>query len=494
MSHDADLARAGPQSLVNLCVRFFELSPDPLCVVDASHRIIHANPALSRLVGPDAVGVRPCWGLLLSPDRERAQAAFEAMAEGEPSATFTARLRDAAGEVRTIAWTLHGLGFNDMVIGLGRDITEQVAAEEAARQERYKLAQIVGQSEDAIYIKDVERRYMLINPAGLRLMRRTEPEVIAHRDEDIFPAETAHWIREHDEAVMRTRTPSRYDSSVVVPGGERHYETFKYPYFLPDGRLGGVVAIVHDFTQRDALHATIRVQNERLARADRLKTTVLRMVSHDIRTPLTTIKGYLEFLDDELGGPLTPEQGEFLGQIRAAAGQIEGLVTELIDFVLLEGGTFPLRCRKFELVGLVREVVRSFEPRLQASRVRVAVEAPERLALQADDRRLEQVLQNLVGNAIKFSPEGGTVTVRVRPEADAVRLEVSDQGPGVSAEQHSRLFLPFSQLELGRRECGIGLGLSIARAIVEAHHGTIGVTSPPDQGATFWLRLPLSCG
>jgi signal transduction histidine kinase len=132
----------------------------------------------------------------------------------------------------------------------------------------------------------------------------------------------------------------------------------------------------------------------------------------------------------------------------------------------------------------------------QAARAKVLLRAdvPEAGPVLAFDRdRLGQVFRNLLGNALKFTPAGGHVTLRIRPAGASVRCEVQDTGPGIAPEEQARLFVPFTQLAAGRRHDGVGLGLAICKAIVEAHGGQIGLTSAPGRGSTFWFGLPAGC-
>ncbi len=228
---------------------------------------------------------------------------------------------------------------------------------------------------------------------------------------------------------------------------------------------------------------------------DRLKTEFVNAVSHELRTPLTSILGYAEFLEDGLGGDLTPQQAEYVQQIEVGAQRLTRLVDDLLDFARLEAGTFKLRVAPDDLGEKVREVVDSLRPQAQEAQLSLSVDLPpEALVVPMDAHRIGQVLLNLVNNAIKFTPPGGEVQVRVVREDGGLRGEVSDTGVGIAAADLPRLFLKFSQLDPGLHKGGTGLGLSIAKAIIEAHGGEIGVESEPGRGSTFWFTLPPRAG
>ncbi len=225
---------------------------------------------------------------------------------------------------------------------------------------------------------------------------------------------------------------------------------------------------------------------------DHLKASFVNAISHDLRTPLTAIVGYTEFLEDEVGGPLGAVQRNFVAQIEASCHRMERLVDDLLDFARLEAGSFSLRLQSTDLGELVKSVVAAVSPRARESGIELVEQvAPLGTALRVDAARIERVFFNLINNALAFTPHGGTVAIRVRQEADRILCEVQDSGIGIDARGVSHLFLPFSQLDPQTSKSGAGLGLSIAKSIIEAHGGQIGVHSEPGSGSTFWFSLPL---
>lgn len=236
----------------------------------------------------------------------------------------------------------------------------------------------------------------------------------------------------------------------------------------------------------------LHIQYEQLMELDRLKSNFVNSVSHELRTPLTSIRGYAEFLEEGIGGLLTADQERFVWQIQMASQRLEGLLNDLLDFARIEAGTFTLRHSEEELTTRAQEIIESFRPITEESRVAIQLEAPVMpLVAWVDPQRFGQVLTNLISNAVKFSPPGGRVLVRLRDEGESIHCEVVDDGEGIADADLPRLFLRFSQLEAGlKKGKGTGLGLNISKVLVEAHGGTIGVQSAPGQGARFWFTLP----
>lgn len=224
---------------------------------------------------------------------------------------------------------------------------------------------------------------------------------------------------------------------------------------------------------------------------DRLKTNFVSAVSHDLRAPLTSILGYAEFLEEEIGGALNPSQSDFVRQIGKSTRRMGHLLDDLLDYARIDAGTFVLRVQPMDLSEQIREIADSLRPQLEEAGLTLEVLVPPDPLLAAlDAQRIERVLINLLNNAIKFTPAGGTIRVRAMRESDGLRCEIEDTGIGIAAEDLPRLFQPFSQLESGRHRGGAGLGLSISRTIVEAHGGSIEVHSTPGRGSVFVMRFP----
>ncbi len=356
-----------------------------------------------------------------------------------------------------------------------------------------KRRNLIDASPDLIMIRDREGKYLLANPAFGRMVGRPVGEILGRRDGEIFDAETARRIQAQDQEVLSSEAPLSYEIAIHTPrGDDRIFDSSKYPYYSSDGELIGVMVISRDVTERHHLEAKLREQYEKLKELDKLKGDFVNAVSHDLRTPLTSILGYAEFLEDGLGGSLTEQQRAFVAQIAKSSERLEGMVNDLLDVARLDAGTFRLHCEEVDLAERVREMVESLRP--QATDRRLTLQAAvsgSALRMVLDPQRIDRVLANLIGNAMKFTPEGGRIEVRLREDADGVLCEVEDTGIGIAAEDIPKLFQRFTQLAAGARmKAGTGLGLSISKAQVEAHGGTVGVRSEPGKGSTFWFRLP----
>lgn len=230
---------------------------------------------------------------------------------------------------------------------------------------------------------------------------------------------------------------------------------------------------------------------ERAERAVRERDEVIAMVAHDLKNPLHTIGITLALLEDL---PLSEEErAEKRRIIRRTVDRMERLIGGLLDMRRIEAGqALSVNPRPIPVHDLLREGCALFQPQVEEKRISLSCDAAESCPpVVADPDRVLQVFWNLVGNAVKFTPDGGRIAVRCEPEGDHARFSVSDSGPGIRAEHLGRLFDPFWQ-EKRTARLGTGLGLPIAKAIVEAHGGAIEVASCPGEGTTFSFTLPVA--
>lgn len=216
-------------------------------------------------------------------------------------------------------------------------------------------------------------------------------------------------------------------------------------------------------------------------------------LAHELRTPTTAIRGYAEFLEDDLGGALSDRQREFVAEITCGVRRLEILAQDLLDFTRIEAHSFHLNPHSTNLIDLIQQACKSIHPFAEASGIHLDIELPDKpLMVNADEDRVIQVLVNLIDNAIKFSPAGSTTTIRAECGEKMATCQVSDQGVGIAEEELTKLFREFSQLGIGVQKGGVGLGLAVSKSIVEAHGGQIGVMSQLGHGSTFWFTLPVT--
>ncbi len=254
------------------------------------------------------------------------------------------------------------------------------------------------------------------------------------------------------------------------------------------GRLAASIADL------EAGNRALQRSNVELRELDRLKSDLLANVSHELRTPLTSLKGYAEALSEELLGPLTEPQREALEVSTRNLDRLLYMINELLSYARFESGAEQVDRRALDLAAVARQVVDSaFAAR--GPDLNLHLEVAARLPpVEADGQRIAQVLENLLTNAFKFTPEGGRIDVRLWRDGGEVVVEVADTGIGIPRQEQQRIFERFYQVQSTstRKYGGLGLGLAIVRQILDAHGAAMEVTSEPGQGAAFRFRLPIA--
>lgn len=332
-------------------------------------------------------------------------------------------------------------------------------------------------SVDGIIIGHPNGRLLDANPAACALLRRSLSEMRAlGRGGTVDPADPN--IRRYLEIRAEcgvVRGPLRL---IRGDGTILHAEHAAMDFHVDDGDNFTVI------TFRDA-------EGER--RFERAKRDFLAMVSHELRTPLTAIRGTLGLLAGGVLGDLKPEGVALVRAATDNAARLARLISDLLDSSSMDAGTFSIVASPFSLAALLDEVTATVEPLLGSAGVTLTRVRDDDDAAYGDRFRLQQVLVNLIGNAIKYSPPGATIEVDVHHrEGGGLRVEVRDRGPGIPPEDQRRLFERFVQLDPSdsRRRGGAGLGLAISKAIVDAHGGRIAVDTREGGGSVFWFEIP----
>jgi signal transduction histidine kinase len=222
-------------------------------------------------------------------------------------------------------------------------------------------------------------------------------------------------------------------------------------------------------------------------------------MSHELRTPLTSILGYTDMVLRGLSGPLAPLTNKYVANVRLAGDRLLELVNGLLDYTRLEAGVERLQMQRVDLAHVVSQIVRLCESSAQSKQLQLSLAIEGDASVDADEERVSHVFRSMLTNALKFTPDGGSIRVRVAPDAEsgaqpgAVRVSITDSGIGMRPEQVDRVWERFYQgdASLTRPYGGMGLGLSIARHLVSLHGGRVGAKSRgPGHGSTFWFSIP----
>lgn len=257
---------------------------------------------------------------------------------------------------------------------------------------------------------------------------------------------------------------------------------------LPDG---ATLVTFNDVTDRFRIETALRDRNEGLEAADRLKSDFIKHVSYELRTPLNTILGFSEHLASGVPGPLNPQQGEYVTAIVSGANSLKSLVNDILDLALVESGALRLELERIDLNALVRDV--ATHARDWAAKMGLSLEMdvmPQAGAFLADDRRLRQVMFNLLSNAFKYTPRGGRVVLSAKIVGEDVQIAVSDNGPGLPPDVKASVFERFSAKSRAGARAGAGLGLALVNRFLELHDGWVEIESRDGGGTLVRCHLP----
>ncbi|MBO9540018.1 PAS domain S-box protein [bacterium] len=389
------------------------------------------------------------------------------------------------------------IGKRRFVLAVIRDVTERKNAELALAEQKELLERLITHMPAAIAFLDRDLTYRWNNPAHSRLIGLPAERILGRRVEAVL-GEGARTVvpllkrvLESDEPFHAQALPIRLGDGAVTT----HWDLSYVPIRDASGTQLGILSLASEATERVAVERLQRQRIEELQHLSTLKDQFLSVLSHELRTPIQCVTGFGSLLDDEVAGPLNAEQHAFIKKILGASDVLIGLVNDMLDMSSIRAGKFLVEPSPVPASPLIAGAVEAYRAPATEKQLRLSWDVPADLpCLWADSKRVAQVIGKLVDNAIKFTPAGGSVAVRARAGKKWLVLSIADSGIGITPEQHALLFQPFTQVDMSstRSVGGIGLGLSISKAIVEAHHGRIGVRSIPGKGSLFWVALPLS--
>jgi PAS domain S-box-containing protein len=366
------------------------------------------------------------------------------------------------------------------------DLTERLAAEEALRRDHDLLQAVIQSTTDAVYVKDLDGRYVLVNPATARAFNRAPQELLGRTDAELLGPATAAPTLAHDRAVLESGQTATYEDSEGGPGTACIWQTTKGVLCRGDGTAYGLFGISRDVTARR------RQEAEREEEA-RFQERFIGVLGHDLGNPLAAVRLTAAALLARDTLPQDVRRG--VERIDGSAGRMARLVKQLLDFTRARmAGGIPLRPREVSLEEVCRRIIGELEPAHPGHGIHLEVRGESRGVW--DEERLGQVLSNLLGNALQHSPEGTPVRVRLSSVAPHFqRLEVHNGGKPIPATLRPRLFAPFHHVapEPGQprvKHQGLGLGLYIVSQIVTAHGGWVDVASSADAGTLFAVTLP----
>jgi NtrC-family two-component system sensor histidine kinase KinB len=333
---------------------------------------------------------------------------------------------------------------------------------------------------DPVIVLDVDGLVLNRNRAAEGLLRAGAGDDAGEQLHSLDPAlrERIEAIRTHVLSGRGAVVPRGFDEAVRVelPDGARRLLPRATALYSEEGAVTGVTVVLQDVT--------------RLVRFDELKNDLVATVAHEFRTPLTSLRMAVHMCAEEAAGPLTAAQADLMASARQDCERLQGIVDDILDLSRIQAGRIEIHARSVDACALVDRAVKEVEGAARAAGVQAWARVPlGPVSVEADPERIDVVLGNLLGNAVRHTPAGGSVVARLQATGDGVRVEVEDTGEGIPAQYLDRVFDRFFQVP-GPRRGGVGLGLYISREVVRAHGGEMGLVSEAGKGSTFWFTLP----
>ncbi len=253
-----------------------------------------------------------------------------------------------------------------------------------------------------------------------------------------------------------------------------------------------VKAMEEGLIETKEAYDNIKKQNKKIKNNEKLQNQFIANVSHDLRTPLNSIIGFSEALGNKIFGELNEKQQEYIEDIRVSGIRLLGMINEILDITKLESHTIKLNITNIKCEILITEVCNILKPLLEKKGLKVVTNIGPQLELNGDYIKLQQVLFNIIGNAIKFSPNNSVIEINANQTSDKISISIKDYGIGIDKKHQKKIFNKFYQVEdsLLKTEASTGLGLTIAKKFIELHSGKISIISEPDKGTEFIINLP----
>ena len=378
-----------------------------------------------------------------------------------------------------------------------RNITEQKLAQSQLEESEARFRQIVEHASDVIYRIDKNGYLTYANPAALRAMGYEEEDAIGKYYLDLTTPEMRHKLkRTYQHQFVSNTKISYHEFPAIASDGSEVWFGQNVQLIYEGDEIIGFQALARDITTIRQAQDALRIARDQALEANRAKSQLLSKVSHELRTPLGGVLGYAELLQNNTFGELNPRQQKAVSEIVDSADYLTNMVNELLDEAQLRSSTASLLESNFSSFKLIQGAVSGLDILAQKKGLKFSMQIDPNLPqeIYGDDRRIRQIIINLIGNAIKFTKEGSVHLNVSKADDNHWEIQVKDTGIGIPKEAQYSIFEPFRQVNksVTPDNRGVGLGLSITKQLVELMHGRIIIESIEGKGTTFHVLLPLT--
>lgn len=456
------------------------------------------------------------WSNAIHPD-DRERVLQEWQQSLQPGNTFISEFR-FQDRKNHITWlSAKAIGIYDAqnnvygYIGMSLDITERKNAEKLLIESKQYLGNIINNIGDPVFVKNDKSEFLIVNNAFYKLFNRTKEEILGKTFAKDVPQKERERYLKIDRKVISKGIENVYEDSINVEGGETRFVSTKKTRFIDEKGNKLLIGVIRDITEKvkaeeeisnykNHLEELVELRTNQLEKekikaqsADLMKSAFLATMSHELRTPMNSIIGFTGILLKEFAGPINEEQKKQLSMVKNSGQHLLGLINDILDISKIEAGKLKVSRHPFDYISTIEKTIEFLSPQANKKGLQISTELSEtKVILNSDERRVEQVLLNLISNAIKFSNQG-TILVKVEINNNSLITQIIDYGIGISKEDLNKIFMPFIQLNSGltRRHEGTGLGLAICKNLIEKLGGTIQVKSKKGEGSNFTFKLPI---
>lgn len=454
-----------------------ERAVDVICIIDIESKFVSVSKASKSAWGyePQELERQPVFNYLVSEKADDILSSILGSANSIDRIVFECKLRKKNGDLLDVVWTGHWSASDSGLFCIVHDITERKKAEELVKESEARLRLTLEGLPAGVFIAESGGKIEFANSEAAKLYSCSIDDLIG---------------KSVSSAVKDRKSFERADSAGTRNGGD------SARVLASAVRLDGTVFPVEISENKIDLSGeskTISVFLDKTAQEEleRMKSEFIAMLTHDLKTPLTSIHGILALLEEGVLGRLSDHGIEMTKRVRITCKRLLRLINDMLDLEKINAGKFSLECKDVNANLVVEQSVETVQNLAAERKISIRTNTVP-VTCWGDDDRLIQVLVNLLSNAIKYSPENAEIEVLTEEQADAVKFSVLDHGRGIPADKVERVFERFEQVEVAdaKKKGGTGLGLAICQAIVHEHGGNIGANSQLGEGSCFWFSIP----
>lgn len=475
---------------------------EPVCIINQAGSIIEANEIAPVMFGLERSEFlrKDVFDFIPKPVGDEFRAVLDSVWQGGAEKVFESKCITAGGRVIDAEYRVRRIHYDGdpVILIVIIDLAERKRAEKELHRSENRFTALIDNTPSAILIKDTEGVYLIANKCWHDWFNPDGREITGKTAFDFYPEDHAKQITVQDREVLKTRAIVEREIETPLADGTAPITRLqKFPIFDDDGKIVAIGGINTDITEHKNIERDLQKAMEQANLANQAKSEFLANMSHELRTPLNAIIGFSDMIISKVYGPIgNPKYVEYMKDINESGSHLLELISDILDLSKIEAGESELQEETVDVLEAVQSCLALVKGRAKSSGVEFECDIPDQLpALYADKRRLKQILVNLLSNAIKFTQTGGRVVLNVGCDADGgFVFQVVDTGIGIADEDISKALSTFGQIkrDLKHESEGTGLGLPLAKSLVELHGGTLDLQSKPESGTTVTVWLPAS--